>query len=534
MDSNNLTVQQFNNEPVMSKRVAIIGAGIAGLACAYELQKAGHEVVVYEKNADVGGRMATRVKDGLEFNPGATFLSRHYHTLRDYSKEFGIEWAPLDAKRTHRVVRDGKAYPLGLKNPLEVLKLSVLSMSSRLRFLWFLLKLALQKVPGDFFDLSTTPDELDFDNASHHLREQVGDEVVDYIADPFTATLHFYLSDSVSTAMMLTLLKSMVGNSEFCAEYPQGGVQAIPNALAKTLIVIKNANVVSVTPAQAGVQVNVGGQFELFDAVVFACPAPAAKAMLAHPTQAQTELLASVSYGSTITLAFRVPVDLFADSTNCIYVPYVENKIISSCIFEKSKGPALVRDGKTLFNVYLHDQSAKELMGKSDAEVLATVLPELEKVCPELRDLLHKTALCTRGFELRNCPSPWPGGGWEGVDCRNTAKNLPHPSPPLARGGNKSEFRNSKTRETCDCIAPVHFHDIERWPHAMPKYLHGYVTKVKQFVQDRQGENGIYFIGDYMNSPWTEGAAQSGKRVAERIAHDLRSTTYDLQTESRS
>ena len=68
----------------------------------------------------------------------------------------------------------------------------------------------------------------------------------------------------------------------------------------------------------------------------------------------------------------------------------------------------------------------------------------------------------------------------------------------------------------------------------MPKYLHGYVTKVKQFVQDRQGENGIYFIGDYMNSPWTEGAAQSGKRVAERIAHDLRSTTYDLQTESRS
>ena len=48
-------------------------------------------------------------------------------------------------------------------------------------------------------------------------------------------------------------------------------------------------------------------------------------------------------------------------------------------------------------------------------------------------------------FELRNCPSLWPGGGWEGVGWWYVAQPLPHPSPPLARGGNKSEFRNSQS-----------------------------------------------------------------------------------------
>ena len=39
------------------KRIAIIGAGIAGLAAGYELQKAGHDVVVFEKEKKAGGRM---------------------------------------------------------------------------------------------------------------------------------------------------------------------------------------------------------------------------------------------------------------------------------------------------------------------------------------------------------------------------------------------------------------------------------------------------------------------------------------------
>ena len=45
-------------------RVAVIGAGIAGLVAARDLVDAGHEVVVMEKSRGLGGRMAARRADG--------------------------------------------------------------------------------------------------------------------------------------------------------------------------------------------------------------------------------------------------------------------------------------------------------------------------------------------------------------------------------------------------------------------------------------------------------------------------------------
>lgn len=38
-----------------SKRIAIIGSGPAGLACADQLNKAGHFVTVYDRNDRMGG-----------------------------------------------------------------------------------------------------------------------------------------------------------------------------------------------------------------------------------------------------------------------------------------------------------------------------------------------------------------------------------------------------------------------------------------------------------------------------------------------
>ncbi len=65
----------------MSK-VAIIGAGIAGLACAEALLAAGREVVIFDKSRSAGGRMSTRrVATALgeaQFDHGA-----QYFTARD-------------------------------------------------------------------------------------------------------------------------------------------------------------------------------------------------------------------------------------------------------------------------------------------------------------------------------------------------------------------------------------------------------------------------------------------------------------------
>lgn len=53
---------------------AIIGAGVAGLACAQDLRAAGVDVVVYEKSRGPGGRTATRREGTLRFDHGAQHL----------------------------------------------------------------------------------------------------------------------------------------------------------------------------------------------------------------------------------------------------------------------------------------------------------------------------------------------------------------------------------------------------------------------------------------------------------------------------
>ncbi len=56
----------------------MIGAGMAGIACARTLVQAGHRVMVFDKNQAVGGRMATRGSPFGSFDHGT-----QYFTVRD-------------------------------------------------------------------------------------------------------------------------------------------------------------------------------------------------------------------------------------------------------------------------------------------------------------------------------------------------------------------------------------------------------------------------------------------------------------------
>ena len=60
----------------MSARlVAVVGAGVAGLACARRLRAAGRHVVVFDKGRRPGGRVSTRRQGGLQFDHGAQFFT---------------------------------------------------------------------------------------------------------------------------------------------------------------------------------------------------------------------------------------------------------------------------------------------------------------------------------------------------------------------------------------------------------------------------------------------------------------------------
>ena len=67
----------------MGRHIAIIGAGMAGLAAARSLTQAGHTITLYEKSRGVGGRVATRRLEGCIMDHGAQNIKPQRSPLED-------------------------------------------------------------------------------------------------------------------------------------------------------------------------------------------------------------------------------------------------------------------------------------------------------------------------------------------------------------------------------------------------------------------------------------------------------------------
>ena len=84
-------------------KFAIVGAGIAGLACAELLAREGHAVQLFEKGRGPGGRLSTRrVETSLgeaTFDHGAQYLSprdQEFHAQLEAWEQLGVvaPWPP--------------------------------------------------------------------------------------------------------------------------------------------------------------------------------------------------------------------------------------------------------------------------------------------------------------------------------------------------------------------------------------------------------------------------------------------------------
>lgn len=75
---NRTSPSRRTSAPAPALHVAVVGAGIAGIACARTLLQAGHRVTLLEQEAAVGGRMTTLATPFGGFDPGV-----QYFTVRD-------------------------------------------------------------------------------------------------------------------------------------------------------------------------------------------------------------------------------------------------------------------------------------------------------------------------------------------------------------------------------------------------------------------------------------------------------------------
>jgi monoamine oxidase len=84
-----------------TKKVIIVGAGLAGLSAAYELSRAGHEVTILEAQSRCGGRVLTlrdAFADGLYADAGATRIPDHHHFTLRYVKLFKLPLEPFQPR----------------------------------------------------------------------------------------------------------------------------------------------------------------------------------------------------------------------------------------------------------------------------------------------------------------------------------------------------------------------------------------------------------------------------------------------------
>jgi monoamine oxidase len=98
--------------PVDAK-IAIVGAGLAGLACAYELQKKGIKATLYEASNRIGGRCYS-LNDffsGQVAERGGELIDNSHKTILGYAQEFKLELEDL-SKQSGEVVYhfDGQRY----------------------------------------------------------------------------------------------------------------------------------------------------------------------------------------------------------------------------------------------------------------------------------------------------------------------------------------------------------------------------------------------------------------------------------------
>ncbi|HYU60309.1 MAG TPA: NAD(P)/FAD-dependent oxidoreductase [Solirubrobacterales bacterium] len=113
-------------------RVAVLGAGMAGLSAAYRLGTLGHEAVIYERWPGLGGQAATiDVGDGV-------LVERYYHHLftsdrhiADLCDEIGLDDELAVWPSSIGMFYGGRLYPF--TSPLDLLRYKPMSLPARVR-----------------------------------------------------------------------------------------------------------------------------------------------------------------------------------------------------------------------------------------------------------------------------------------------------------------------------------------------------------------------------------------------------------------
>lgn len=212
--------------------VVVVGAGLAGLACALRLTAAGAEVALLEAQDRVGGRVGTDVVDGFRCDRGFQLVNPFYPEVRRTLDLRALRLQPLPGAVVvatpvgRRVLGDPRRTPPALLASSLVGALRVPgSLGEKVAFA----RWALSCARRDPADLVSAPDEP-WGEAARRLG--VDGALADAVLGPFLAGTLAEADRSTSRRFVELLVRSFVRGRP---SVPWEGMQAIPDQLASRL-----------------------------------------------------------------------------------------------------------------------------------------------------------------------------------------------------------------------------------------------------------------------------------------------------------
>lgn len=407
-------------------RVAIIGGGIAGLAAAYELEKAREagaavEYRLFESRERLGGSLASETVNGIVLERGPDSFLSEKPAGAELCRELGLgdQLTPSnDANRKTHIVVKNRLVPLpdGLMFliPTKLVPTALTGLFSPATKIKMALELLHPPRPSG-------QDE----SVAALVQRHFGKEAVDRLADPLLSGIYGGDATQLSARTVLPKLVEMEtqygsltrgmlaahkqmrakmaamraanGNGEQAqaGQKPagprsifttlKGGLQQLVDALEARLNPkwVRTSTAVNALERDGNgwrLRFNQGEEF--YDAVILASPSWASGKLLAATDAALGDELSGIPYSSSIT------VNLVFDEAQLgplpdgfgFLVPAVEGRAMLACTFVHRKFVGRTPTGKAVLRAFLGGAKNEALLDQSDDVLIATVRRELSEI----------------------------------------------------------------------------------------------------------------------------------------------------------
>ena len=360
--------------------VVVVGAGLAGLSCAWKLRRAGHEVEVLEACPRPGGRTRSEIRDGFTLESGPSRFDSGDHNLRDIAWKLGIGDRLREIpSRGEVVLRSGQFHRADFESPTTWVASQLLSTGAKARLLTLAAELALiwRRIERQHPERAA---ELDGENLSSALDRVVGRECLDNYMAPHFARCFGCAPEQLSRAFGWIALRSKLRGTR--RQILQGGVGVLGARLAEEVPLRLGCEVQRIETETDGARVHYRRDgregWVMADAVVVALPGCEVATLCPKLSPGERGFFEQIRYTRemSVSLMFeRAPRMLSFDALS---FPRSAAMDLAALSVEHRK-PDFAPPGAGLLRATLATRASDRLWEAADSEILEFVERELAR-----------------------------------------------------------------------------------------------------------------------------------------------------------